>query len=188
MEDITKAKTDEKALEEVLSVYAPIVRGIARRYFLLGGEQEDLIQEGMVGLYQAIMTFDEGNGAKFKTYATNCIDNKIKTAIKKANNQKNFALNQYTTILDELDDDEEGYIVISSDLSPEESFLRSQRNKQIVEQLKANLSVEQRKILSMYLQGQKYAEIANALNTTTKHIDNSLMKIKKFLSTFKDNL
>ncbi len=185
---LSKAKTDEHALELILNEYAPIVRGISRRYFLFGGEQEDLIQEGMVGLYQAIMSFDEKNGTSFKTYAINCIDNKIKTAIKQANRQKNLALNQYTTILDELDDDEEGYIVISEGMSPEESYFRRQRNRLIVQRLKEELSLEERKILSQYLQGAKYIDIAKEMNKSVKYIDNKLFRIKKILSKLKDNI
>ena len=143
---IIKAKTDDKSLETVLNLYAPVVRGIARKYFLLGGEQEDLVQEGMVALYHAIITFDEKNGASFKTYAKNCISNKIISAIKTANRQKNTALNQYTSILEELDEDEDGYIIISDDLTPEENYIRRQRNLLIVQKLKEELSFEQRNI------------------------------------------
>lgn len=190
MEDkvLILAKTDDKALEKVLEEYSPIVRGISRRYFLFGGEQEDLIQEGMVGLYQAIMSFDIKNGTSFKTYAINCIDNKIKSAIKTANRQKNLALNQYTTILDELDDEEDGYILISDEMSPEESFFRRQRIRLIVQKLREELSVEERKILSMYLQGDRYTDIANSLDKSVKYIDNKLFRIKKILSKLKDNI
>ena len=100
---ILDARTDQKAMESVLSEYKPLVTSISRRYFLVGAEPEDLVQEGMIGLYKAIQTFDESKQASFKTFANLCINSQIQMTIRNANRSKSKLLNEIISKLSLLE-------------------------------------------------------------------------------------
>jgi len=180
-------KNDNEALGALFEKYNSLINRISRRYYLVGGESEDLVQEGYIGLFNAILSFDENVDVTFKTFATNCIDRKIKTAITQANRQKNKPLNGYTAIIDDIDDgDEEGYIVISNELTPEEKVIDKQKFSIIKAEINKVLTAEQKKVLVMYLNGDSYSEIAIKMGTNVKKVYNTIFQIKKKLQFLKN--
>ena len=180
-------QNNQESIEELISKYKYLVRRIARRYFLIGSEQDDLLQEGMVGLYKAILSYDENINASFYAFASLCIDSQIKTAVKKANRLKNMALNQSfsTNCLNEEDDESE-FLLISSVLSPEEKIISEEECKYIKKQINDKLTDKQKVILKLFLRGLTYKEISEMVDCNKKYVDNTLRQLRKKLSYLKD--
>ena len=185
---------DKDATERIMVYYKPLVAGIARKYFLVGATTDDLLQEGMIGLYKAVMSFKSGAGAQFKTYATLCIKRQILSAIRVANNNKNLPLNAYFSINNQgmivvsvvsnaLDDEDEerGIYIPSSTLSPEETVISKENIAEIHNKIEKLLSGFEKQVLSLYIEGLNYVEIAGKLKKEPKSIDNALSRIKSKL-------
>ncbi len=184
---IKKTKNGEESAENLLfSRYKDLVVKIARGYFIVGGDLEDLVQEGMIGLYKAVKNFSNEKEASFKTFAVLCIKHQIQTAIKAANTNKNkplssavsfqsFTENGTSENLDFLPID----LVLDS--TPEEKIIDKENFKNLNEKIKSHLSPLEFKVLKLYLQGYSYKEISASLNVTSKSIDNSLSRIKSKL-------
>ncbi len=168
-----------KPIDEVLKEYKPLVVLIARRYFLAGAEIEDLIQEGMIGLYKAIQSYDENNDASFKTFAVLCITRQILTAIKQSHSNKNKVLNELTIAGE--DGVECMNLVVSLEPNPEDKFISQQNMLYINKQIEQNLSQFEKQVLYNYIDGLKYDQIAEKLNVKRKMVDNTLVKIRKKL-------
>ena len=187
---IEKAQNgDENAIEKLLSSFKPLVNKIARSYFLTGGDIEDLVQEGMIGLYKAIKTFKKGKTASFMTYAGTCIKNQIQTAVRIASSEKNMVLSTALPIdsKESFDDEEEEIeIVLPSPLpKPDEKIENKENFAQITKQIVKSLSQLELKILISYLKGYNYSEIAQQNNISKKSVDNALSRIKNKLSFLK---
>ncbi len=202
-EILTKIHTDEELIEliqtgdesaenELFSRYKDLVVKIARGYFIVGGDLEDLVQEGMIGLYKAVKGFSNEKEASFKTFAVLCIKHQIQTAIKHANTNKNkplssavsfqsFTENGTSENLDFLP------IALVLESTPEEKIINKENFKNLNEKIKSHLSPLEFKVLKLYLQGYSYKEISTALNVTSKSIDNSLSRIKTKLRSKLDN-
>ena len=170
---IEKAQNgDENAIEKLLSSYKPLVNKIARSYFLTGGDIEDLVQEGMIGLYKAIKTFKKGKTASFMTYAGTCIKNQIQSAVRVASSEKNMVLSTALPIErnDSFDDEEEEIeIVLPSPLpKPDEKIENKENFENITKQIVKSLSQLELKILISYLKGYNYSEIAQQNNISKK--------------------
>lgn len=177
-EIIDKSKSQQEILDQVLIEYKPLVSSIARRYFLTGAEQEDLVQEGMIGLYKAIQTFDKTKQASFKTFATLCINSQIKSAVRSANRNKNKILNEVM-----LEDNEElMYLVLSNEPNPEDKVINKEDFDNIKKEINSKLSLLEKQILRQYLLGKNYQEIASTLCLDKKSVDNGLNRIRKKLS------
>lgn len=175
---ILKAREDENVLSEVLNECKPLVSGIARRYFLMGAELDDLIQEGMVGLYKAVLNFNSEKGSTFKTFATLCINSQIQTAVKSANRMKNKIFNEIM-----LEDNEEVlYFVISEELNPEDKIISRENYNYIKKEITSRLTLLEKQVLKHYLSGKNYEEIAKTLCVPKKSVDNGLNRIRKKLS------
>ena len=188
---IEKAQNgDENAIEKLLSNYKPLVNKIARSYFLTGGDIEDLVQEGMIGLYKAIKTFKKGKTASFMTYAGTCIKNQIQSAVRVASSEKNMVLSTALPIErnDSFDDEEEEIeIVLPSPLpKPDEKIENKENFENITKQIVKSLSQLELKILISYLKGYNYSEIAQQNNISKKSVDNALSRIKTKLSFLKN--
>ena len=188
---IEKAQNgDENAIEKLLSNYKPLVNKIARSYFLTGGDIEDLVQEGMIGLYKAIKTFKKGKTASFMTYAGTCVKNQIQTAVRIASSEKNMVLSTALPIdsKESFDDEEEEIeIVLPSPLpKPDEKIENKENFAQITKQIVKSLSPLEHKILISYLKGFNYSEIAQQNNISKKSVDNALSRIKNKLSFLKN--
>lgn len=181
---------DEKAENEILERYKGLVVKIARSYFILGGEMEDIVQEGMIGLYKAIKGYDKKKNASFKTFATMCIKHQIQSAIKVANAKKNSPLSNSVSLqsFSENSDDED-FLPVSLifQISPDEKVINKENYQNLLENIKKMLSDKEFQVLKYYLKGYTYKEISNILGTSEKSIDNSLSRIKSKLKKLTEN-
>lgn len=171
----------ENNVEEIMISYKPLVTKIARRYFIYGGELDDLIQEGMIGLYKAINSFDETKQASFKTFANLCITRQIQSAIRNANSKKNTMFNEI------LDNSDGNFDVVSNKENPEENFILNQNYENILQNIKSLLSKRELEILNVYLEGFSYEQIAEKLGVEKKSVDNALVRIRTKLSHYLDD-
>ena len=181
---------NEEAIEQLFSIYKPLVNKIARSYFLTGGDVEDLVQEGMIGLFKAIKNFKGDKNASFKTFATTCIKNQIQSAVRVASSEKNMILSTALSIEQPSnfeDDEDEIEIVLPSPLpKPDEKIENKENFKQITKKIILALSHLELKILIGYLKGYNYNEIANQNKISKKSVDNALSRIKNKLSFLKN--
>jgi RNA polymerase sporulation-specific sigma factor len=164
-------KGNKDAGERLLIKYKNYVLKIARRFFLSGGDTEDLVQEGMCGLYSAMVTFSK-QSANFSTYAYTCIKNRIIDAVKVGDNNKNAALNNFIPIVDD-----EQFISAAED-SPEEKLIKSENESEFMQKMKVNLSSLEYKAMALYLSGSTLPEISKVLNKPYKSIDNAIARSK----------
>lgn len=189
---IKKAKQhDNDAMEELLQMFKPKVIAISREYFLVGAEFDDLIQEGMIGLYKAISVYDESKNHNFSAFASLCIHRQIQNAVKNANRKKNNPLNSYVPIKyydgsNASDEDNVLRLVIADeDSDVEKIYIDKEINTIVISKVKNLLTEEQFKILEMFINGESYSHIAELTNLTSKKVDNTLQAIKKKLKTIK---
>lgn len=186
MEDIElveKAKTNEAAFEKLLQKYKALVLSIARRYFIVGGDIDDVMQEGMIGLYKAIMCFCAKKHASFITFATICIKRQIQSAIRKANSKKNMFFmalfdNDKLNFLDKPSNKE----------NPEKNYISKQNIQHFNDVINKSLSKLEKQVLAKYLNGEKYEKIAEDLNIKKKGVDNALSRIRQKLSVLLDDI
>lgn len=177
---------DTNAADFLISKYRNFVRVKAKAYFLIGADREDIIQEGMIGLYKAIRDFRADKLSSFRAFAELCITRQIITAIKTATRQKHIPLNSYISlnkpIYDE-DSDRTLLDVISSIKvsDPEELVINQEASTTMRERIRKNLSELEHKVLTAYLEGKSYQEMANELNRHVKSIDNALQRVKRKL-------
>ena len=178
-------KGDEKAENEILEKYKETVVKISRGYFIIGGELEDIVQEGMIGLYKAIKSYKHNKNATFKTYAITCIKNQIQTAIKKASTKKNLPLTNSVSLQSFSENDDEDFLPINLifQVSPDEKIINQENYYTLVASIKKTLSKNEFDVLKLYLQGYSYKEIAEKLKLNQKSIDNSLSRIKSKIKT-----
>ncbi len=180
---------DTKALNDIFGKYKNIVNKISRSYFLLGGEFEDIIQEGMIGLYKAIQNFSDNKNASFKTFASMCIKHQIISAIKVASSQKNMVLSSALPISEQNDEEDDSLeIILPSSLpQPDQTVFEKESIAELQEKIKKTLSALEIKVLSLYLKGFSYNEISEKANMSKKSIDNALTRIKSKLQFIKNS-
>ena len=177
---------DGAALEYLLNKYKNFVRSRARSYFLIGADHEDIVQEGMIGLYKAIRDFRTDRLSSFRAFAELCITRQIITAIKTATRQKHIPLNSYVSLNKPIYDDEHDRTlldVISEEIqSNPEELLISQEDLTLIEgRIGEMLSPLEKQVLLRYLDGKSYQEISEELGRHVKSIDNALQRIKRKL-------
>lgn len=172
---------DMAAEEELISEYSRLVKICARPYFLIGGDTEDLIQEGMLGLLSAVRNFDPARDVKFKTYAEFCIRRRLYSAIKSATRHKHIPLNDYVS-LESQEIDENSTQGIYFLRNPEEFVIARERVNEITDCLHGSLSKFESEVLGLYLDGMSYAKIASVVNKTPKAVDNAVQRIRKKLA------
>ena len=181
---------DENSIEKLLTEYKPLVNKIARSYFLTGGDMEDLVQEGMIGLFKAIKNFQDDKNTSFKTFATTCIKNQIQTAVRVASSEKNMVLSTALPIEQQdpfNEDDDEIEIVLPSPLpKPDEKIENQEMFKNTAKKIISVLSKLELKILISYLKGYNYSEIASQNQISKKSVDNALSRIKNKLLFLKN--
>lgn len=175
-----------EALEYLIRKYKSFVYSKTHTYFLIGSDREDVIQEGMIGLYKAILDYRAERLSSFKRFAELCITRQIITSIKTATRQKHLPLNSYVSLDKPIyDEDSErtllDIIVGSESLDPQESLLSREKYKHMQDKLINNLSMLERNALNHYLNGCSYEEIADKLDRHVKSIDNALQRVKKKL-------
>ncbi len=175
------AKTDENALERLMEKYKPLINAQARSYFLNSGDASDLVQEGMIGVFKAITSF---NGkSSFKTYVYTCIRSNIITAVKKSNRIKHKPLNNYLSLSGFDGDDEDKTLLISDkNFDPEKNYIEKEEEKELKNKIKESLSAFEHEILVLYLQGFSYSDISKKTNKKEKSIDNAIQRIRRKLT------
>lgn len=181
-----------KALEYMIDKYKSFVRAKARTYFLIGADREDIIQEGMIGLYKAIRDFREDKLSSFRAFAELCITRQIITAIKTATRQKHIPLNSYVSLNKPIFDEESERTLMDiigeegvSD--PEEMMINREEFAGIEDKMSEILSDLEWEVLSLYLQGRSYQEIAEELKRHVKSIDNALQRVKRKIEKYMES-
>ena len=178
------AASGENGAEDALARrYVRLVRVCARPYFLIGGDSEDLLQEGMLGLLMAMREYDPGKGAAFHTYAETCIRNRIQSAIRSASRKKHAPLNDGVSLDYVLSDESQSLGDQFISRSPEEQVLARETEKELISASAERLSDLEARILSLYLDGLSYQEMAAETGRDTKAIDNAVQRIRKKLAT-----
>lgn len=168
---ICRLRAGEEEIEEyLLEKYKPFVKSKSRVLFLVGGDKEDLIQEGMIGLFKAVRDFNPENGAPFAAFAKLCVERQLYTAIEAAGRLKNAPLNAYISLSEESDSLMDGGI--------EEAVIEKTSYQQLYKKVRTLLSSLENEVLELYLEGKDYIEIAKFLGKSDKSIDNALQRIK----------
>ncbi len=184
------ASGDRRATEYILSKYKNLVKSRAKAYFIAGADHDDIVQEGMIGLFKAVRDFDITKQPTFRGFAEICVKRQIITAIKAAGRQKHLPLNSYVSLSDPVYEDNADRTLVDmiaerQSADPEEVFLRRERAEMINAEIEDKLSDLEKTVLSLYLGGMNYQEIAAELKRTPKSIDNALQRVKHKL--YKNN-
>ena len=175
---------DESATEYLISKYKNFVRVKAKSYFLVGADREDIIQEGMIGLYKSIRDFRADKLSSFRAFAELCITRQIITAIKTATRQKHIPLNSYISLNKPIYDEDSDRTMLdilsgTKVTDPEEVFISHELSGDLREKIQQNLSELESQVLMSYLEGKSYQEMAKELNRHVKSIDNALQRVKR---------
>lgn len=177
------------ALDFLIDKYKKYVWAKARTYFLIGGDKEDIIQEGMIGLYKAICDYNEDKLTSFKAFADLCITRQMITAIKTATRQKHIPLNSYVSLDKPIYDEESERTLLdivagSRAIDPQELLVNREKYGYMELKLSELLSDLEQKVLHLYLDGYTYNEISVQLKRHVKSIDNALQRVKRKLEEF----
>lgn len=177
---------DARAEETLYARYKQIVRSKARTYFLVGADHEDIIQEGMIGLYKAVMDYQFDKAASFRGFAELCITRQIITAIKSATRKKHVPLNTYISFNRSVYEGENERplidVLTSTRISdPEEVLIGRESYAAVADSIEHSLSKLEHNALGLYLYGYSYQQIADMLQITTKSVDNAIQRVKKKL-------
>ena len=171
-------------MDYICDKYKNLVRSKAKSMFILGADSEDLIQEGMIGLFKAVRDYDTGRDASFSTFAELCINRQMYTAVQASKRRKHFPLNTYVSLDSETDgDDREGLnlaelLADRTKLSPEELFLDKERVAYLEKTIEEELSDFEKQVLDLYMTGMTYIQIAKVLGRDEKATDNALQRLK----------
>ena len=177
---------DEEALSYILEKYKDLVNVKVSKYFIIGAEKEDTVQEGMIGLFKAIKNYNAEKQNSFKSFANICIERQLITAIKTSNRQKHQPLNSYlslnTAAYENNDDDSVELLETFNSKTiedPLETIMKQEQYNEVETAVNKNLSKFEQKVLSRFLNGESYTVIAKKLNTPVKSIDNAIQRIRK---------
>ena len=186
------SKGDKIALEYIIKKYKNFVKAKAKSYFLIGADKEDIIQEGMIGLYKAVRDFDASKTNSFKGFADICITRQIITAIKTATRQKHIPLNSYISLNKPVYDEESertllDIIATSIVTDPEELIISKEELKHIESKMNELLSDLELQVVEYYLNGKSYQYIADKLKRDVKSIDNALQRVERKLEKHLEN-
>lgn len=182
---ISLVKSGNKhALNFLLNKYKDLVNIKVGKYFIVGAEREDSVQEGMIGLYKAIRDFDGEKQNSFKTFANLCIERQLITAIKTSNRQKHMPLNSYLSLNNSAYEEDEGMPLMETLNSnviedPLDTITKKEYYKTVEDAIDKSLSDFEKQVLKRYIQGESYVSIAEKLNTPVKSIDNAIQRIRK---------
>ena len=181
--DIIK-QGDKNALEYLINRYKELVNMKVSKYFMVGSEKEDIVQEGLIGLYKAIKSYSPDKQNSFKTFANMCIERQLITAIKSSNRQKHMPLNSYLSLnASAYENDEETSIIDTYDAhqieDPLETITKQEYYKSVETAIDKSLSEFEKQVLNRYMKGESYIQIAEKLDTPVKSIDNAIQRIRK---------
>ncbi len=177
---------DTEAEEEIFNRYKNYVKSKARTYYLIGADNDDIVQEGMIGLYKAVRDFNPDKNITFKTFADVCITRQILTAIRTANRNKHNPLNGSISMNAPVFNEDSGTTVMNliqqgSMSNPEEIFIIDESLREIKKEISKKLSSFENQVLELYLDGSSYVEISETMDKSIKSVDNALQRIKKKL-------
>ncbi len=186
-------KQNEQAMENLLRMFKPKVIAISREYFLIGADDDDLIQEGMIGLYKAIMVYDKTKNHNFSAFASLCIHRQLQNAVKNANRIKNAPLNSYLPINyygGVGDDGNKSFklVIVDDNSDIEKEYIDKELTAIVISKVKNLLTEQQFNMLKMFLNGLSYSQMAEMLDVTTKQVDNTLQAIKRKLHSIKGEI
>ena len=177
---------DEEALSYILEKYKNLVNIKVSKYFMVGAEKEDVVQEGMIGLFKAIKSYNSEKQNSFKSFANICIERQLITTIKSSNRQKHIPLNSYlslnTAAYDNNEDDSVELIdTFNSNTieDPLETIMKQEYYNEVETAVNKNLSKFEKQVLDRYLKGESYVKIAEKLDSPVKSIDNAIKRIRK---------
>lgn len=178
---------NKPALEHLINRYKDLVNIKVSKYYIIGAEREDIVQEGLIGLYKAIKSYQTDKQNSFKSFASICIERQLITAIKTSNRQKHMPLNSYVSLnKDAYENDDDGShadlmeILDANIIEDPLDMITKKEYYQLVENtIDKSLSSFEKKVLSCYVQGESYGEIAQRLETPVKSIDNAIQRIRK---------
>ena len=182
---ISLVKADDKyALDFIIEKYKDLVNMKVGKYFIIGAEKEDIIQEGMIGLFKAIQGFDNTKQNSFKTFANMCIERQLITAIKTSNRQKHMPLNGYLSLNTAAYDEDEDTTVLEvfdshQTEDPLDTITKREYYKRVEDAIDKNLSDFEKQVLARFIKGESYVTIAEKLDTPVKSIDNAIQRIRK---------
>lgn len=182
-------KGNSEALDFVIHKYRNFVRAKARSYFLIGADKEDIVQEGMIGLYKAVRDYKGDKLSTFRAFAELCITRQIITAIKTATRQKHIPLNSYVSLDKPIYDEESDRTLMdvltgTKASDPQELIINREQFSSIEGKVNELLSDLERRVLALYLDGRSYQEISEQLNRHVKSIDNALQRVKRKLERY----
>ena len=185
-EDLIKVikQGDNEALECLMNRYKDLVNMKISKYFIVGAEKEDIFQEGLIGLYKAIKSYDGEKQNSFRTFANLCIERQLITAIKTSNRQKHMPLNSYLSLnANAFEGDEDTSLMdifnAKSTEDPLDTITKKEYYKDIESKIDKTLSDFEKEVLHRYAKGESYIKIAEKLNTPVKSIDNAIQRIRK---------
>lgn len=178
---------DKQAFEYLLNKYKELVNAKVSKYFIIGAERDDIVQEGLIGLFKAIKDYKPDMQNSFKNFANMCIERQLITAIKTSNRQKHIPLNSYLSLNISAYDEEEGESdtllidIFNNDLieDPLDTIAKKEYYQNIEAAIDKSLSDFEKKVLNKYINGKSYVEIAEELDTPVKSIDNAIQRIRK---------
>ena len=177
---------DKQALSYLMNKYKELVNMKVSKYFMVGAEKEDIVQEGLIGLFKAIKTYKREKNSSFKSFANMCIERQLITAIKSSNRQKHMPLNSYLSLNGSAYDNEEenGMELINTIDNkmvedPLETVMKKEYYEQIETSMEKSLSVFEKQVLDGYVKGYSYVTIAKQLDSPVKSVDNAIQRIRK---------
>ena len=186
--DIYQRENNHFATDYIVQRYKNFVRSKARSYFLMGADKEDIIQEGMIGLYKATRDYNRDREVSFKSFAELCITRQIISAIKGASRQKHIPLNSYISLNKPAYDDSERTLIevleTEKNLDPEEVVINREQYALIKEVMEAVLSPLEWDVLRGYMDAKSYQEMAEEHHRSIKSIDNALQRVKKKMEVY----
>lgn len=180
---------DSVCVEHIMKKYKNFVKVKAKPFFIVGADKDDILQEGMIGLYKAIRDYDYERSVSFRSFADLCITRQIITAVKTATRQKHIPLNSYISLnkpIGEEDSDNTLLDIIANTVitNPEQLMISNEEIQNIEKKIQEILSVFEETVLSMYLCGDSYVQISQKMDKSAKSIDNALQRIKRKLEKY----
>ncbi len=179
-------KGDKQALSYLMNKYKELVNIKVSKYFMVGAEKEDIVQEGLIGLFKAIKTYKKDKNSSFKSFANMCIERQLITAIKSSTRQKHMPLNSYLSLnASAYDNEEENGIELINTLNnktvedPLETVMKKEYYEQIENSMQKSLSTFEKQVLDGYVKGYSYVTIAKQLDAPVKSVDNAIQRIRK---------
>ncbi len=176
---------ESSVMDYICEKYKPLVRSKAKSMFILGGDNEDLIQEGMLGLFKAVRDYDSGRDASFFTFADLCISRQMYTAVQASQRKKHIPLNTYISLYSDMNDQTDGDVrdlaqalADKTQQDPEKLFLDKERVDYLEKSIDKELSSFEKEVLDLYMTGMSYSQIAKVLGREEKATDNALQRIK----------